>query len=78
MGIKTVFLNIADGLCHLFQIAELHLPRIGRALLRLDAGLQIRDQMEIRANEQDRYRIGFVVVAGIEREGFFVLLQYRQ
>lgn len=43
----AVLLNIADGSGHFLQIGNLHFPGISRALLCLNVGLQVNDQMQI-------------------------------
>lgn len=52
-GIEAVLLNIGDGFCHLLEIGDFHLLRIGSALLRLHIILKINNQPQICLDEKN-------------------------
>ena len=61
-GIISLFLNITHGSGHFLQIGNLHFPCICGTLLCLDIGLQIYDESQVLTNEENRNRIGMIIV----------------
>lgn len=50
-GIISVFLNIADGFCHFFQIGDFNFLCVGGVPLRFDIILKVNDQAQVRADK---------------------------
>lgn len=52
-GSDSLLLNITDGSGGLLQVGECYFLCIGRIMLRFDAGLKIRDQLQFRMDKKD-------------------------